>query len=293
MNATERLLIITADDCGLSAGITDGILELAGLGTITSTGVLMNLPESSRTVHVMRRAGLAVGAHLNVTLGRPLCPPAAIPSLLGTNREFDPTARAVFWRVARGKLRLADVEREWKAQIDRFIAVGGGLPSHLDTHAHLHVLPGFHSLLSRLALRYGIPRVRGGLRGQLVQVPGVLVGTLGSSTSLRSPPVPWQAEHLATLTVMGKARTPRPVRQLLHALPDGVTEIVCHPSRPDAELRRWDTFARGREREMLLLSRPWFRELLASEGIRLLDGQELSHCSAPRPEASTLCPLQA
>jgi predicted glycoside hydrolase/deacetylase ChbG (UPF0249 family) len=291
MSCEERLLIITADDCGLSTGITEGILELARLGTVTATSVLMNLPEGPGAVRETQRAGLVVGVHLNVTLGKPLCSPATVPSLLGTNREFDPTARAVFWRVARGELRLADVEREWEAQIERFIAVGGGVPAHLDTHAHLHVLPGFRVLLPRLARRYGVPRVRGGLRGQLLQVPGVWVGTLGSSRSTRSASRPWQADHLATLTVMGKARTPRPVRQLLHALPNGVTEIVCHPSRPDAELRRWDPFALGREREMLLLSRPWFRDLLASEGIRVLDGQELSQCSSPPLEASALYPL--
>ncbi|HWE62776.1 MAG TPA: ChbG/HpnK family deacetylase, partial [Chloroflexota bacterium] len=119
---TERLLIINADDCGLAAGITQSVLDLGRLGAISSTSVLLNLPDSDVALAAVQHAGLAVGVHLNVTLGSPLSATATVGSLLGAGGRFLPTARAVAWRLLRGGLSLAEVEREWTAQIERCLA---------------------------------------------------------------------------------------------------------------------------------------------------------------------------
>ncbi len=75
---------------------------------------------------------------------------------------------------------------------------------------------------------------------------------------------------------MGPARTPRPLHALLHALPDGVTELVCHPGYVDDELLSIDTLTHAREREWLLLSRPHLRETLTREGIHLVSWHALA-----------------
>lgn len=75
---------------------------------------------------------------------------------------------------------------------------------------------------------------------------------------------------------MGPARTPRPLHALLHTLPRGVTELVCHPGYVDDELLHIDTLTHAREREWLLLSRPHLWEALAREGIRLVSWRALT-----------------
>src|SRR5919199_4127486 len=158
MERAERLLIVNADDYGLAPGVTRGILELARCGAVTSTSTMINLPGSKDAVAAARSAALDIGLHLNICLGAPLLPPAAVPSLVAPNGRFV-RADVITRRRFAGQLRLDEVEREWSAQIERFLACGVR-PSHLDSHCHLHAYPGLYRLTMRLAGRYGIPGVR-------------------------------------------------------------------------------------------------------------------------------------
>jgi predicted glycoside hydrolase/deacetylase ChbG (UPF0249 family) len=267
MQQAERLLIVNADDFGLAPGVTQGIVELAQWGAVTSTSTMINLPGSEEAMAVACRAGLDMGLHLNICLGAPLVPPEAVPSLVAPNGCFV-RAEVITRRRFAGQLRLEDVEREWSAQIERFLACGVR-PSHLDSHCHLHAYPGLYRLAMRLAVRYGIPGVRRACAGLICHTPRVP----GMRRVLRSTPLngatPYQPEHFSVLSWMGLLRNARPLEALLRALPPGVTELVCHPGHVDDELRRVDTLTTPRAREWLALSRPAFRALLAREGIRL------------------------
>src|SRR5947208_8581695 len=113
-----RLLIVNADDFGLAPGVTRGILELARCGAVTSTSTMINLPGSQEAVAAARSLGLDMGLHLNICLGAPLLPPAAVPSLVAPDRRLVRADEITRWRFA-GQLRLAEVEREWSGQIER------------------------------------------------------------------------------------------------------------------------------------------------------------------------------
>lgn len=53
----------------------------------------------------------------------------------------------------------ADIQAEWSAQIERIMACGIRV-THLDSHQHLHALPGIARLTVTLARYYHIPFVR-------------------------------------------------------------------------------------------------------------------------------------
>jgi predicted glycoside hydrolase/deacetylase ChbG (UPF0249 family) len=269
-----RLLIVDADDLGLAPGVTEGILELAGLGSVTSTSVLINMPGGPEALRRARAAGLDAGVHLNLCAGTPLTPPDRVTSLLCPDGRFA-SARTIISRLFIGRLRLAEVEREWAAQIDRHIAIGGP-PSHLDTHLHMHALPDLYRIIMRLAQRYGISGVRCPMAGYLLQAPRLPLAPVPLGRVSRVERAPRHTDHFSVLTAQGRVRTARPLQALLRALPAGVTELVCHPGHVDDELRRIDPLTSQRERDWLQLARPSFQDALRREGIRLVTWADLS-----------------
>src|SRR3989440_7204766 len=279
LEGAAALLIRNADDFGLAPGVTQGILELAQCGAVTSTSTMINLPGSKEAVAAARGAGLDMGLHLNICLGAPLLSPEAVPSLVAPNGRFV-RADVITRRRFAGQLRLDEVEREWSAQIESFLACGVR-PSHLDSHCHLHAYPGLYRLTMRLAVRYGIPGVRRACAGLIYHAPHVP----GLGRVLRSAPLnsatPYQPDHFSVLSWMGFVRDARPLEALLHALPPCVTELVCHPGHVDDELRRVDTLTTPRAREWLALSRPAFHAFLAREGIRLTSWAEAAADTHP------------
>lgn len=54
------------------------------------------------------------------------------------------------------KVNPEEVEREWTAQIEKFLSYGLK-PTHLDSHHHVHGLPILHDVLERLAATYNVP----------------------------------------------------------------------------------------------------------------------------------------
>jgi predicted glycoside hydrolase/deacetylase ChbG (UPF0249 family) len=125
-----KYLIVNADDFNLTEGVTRGILDGHRHGIITSTTVMVNLPGLTRTRDLAREAsGLGLGLHVNLTLGAPVLPVDAVPSLVDGAGHFvrDRT------RVGESGAML-EIRAEIAAQARRFEEVFGRRPTHLDTH---------------------------------------------------------------------------------------------------------------------------------------------------------------
>ena len=62
------------------------------------------------------------------------------------------------------------------------------------------------------------------------------------------------------------------VAQFVKSLPDGTTELMCHPGYADAALQKTQTRLQGsRQNELRILTDTGIRNLVASLGIRLID----------------------
>jgi len=283
-------LIVNADDLGWTDGVNRGIVEAFHHGIVTSTSLLANGAAFAGGVEAARSApGLGVGVHLNLSDGPPVANPEVVTSLLNDNAEFAGGPQSLLLRRARRGLLLVEVEDEWDAQIQKIVDAGI-TPTHLDGHKHVHMLPGLFEIAVRLAKRHGIGAIRvsletSSLRAALSsgskQHAGVVMkqGVQARGLKLLARDVRAQAEHAGISTAdyfCGIAQTGELTRegvvQLVKSLPDGTTELMCHPGYADAALQKTPTrLQNSRQAELQILTDTAIRNLVASLGIRLID----------------------
>ena len=244
-------LVLNADDFGLAPAHSRRIAALRAKGFLTDTSLLANGISFEAAVADLRRAGLSeCGVHLCLTGGeRPVCAPRDIPSLLA-GPVFRPHWFPVLAALAAGRIRRAEVEREWEAQIAR--AAGAGFTvTHLDSHQNLHLTPQLFPLAVSLARRFKVPFVRAPraddppalpdappgarLRARLLARLGGRGRRLLEKASLPDPP---RVLGLAEAGHMTAARFQRAVADL----PEGDYEAVLHCGDEDDFTRaryRW------------------------------------------------------
>jgi len=283
-------LIVNADDLGWSEGVNRGIAEAHRHGIVTSTSLLANGAAFVLAVELARTTpGLGVGVHLNLSDGPPAAERETVTSLLNDNGEFAGSPESLLLRIARRGVDVGEVEREWEAQISK-VREAGISPTHLDGHKHVHMLPGLFEIALRLAKRHEIPAVRvaheeSSLRTALAagreQNAGIVMrqGVQARGLKLLARDAREMAERAGIATAdyfCGIAQTGELTRQgverLLRALPEGTTELMVHPGYLDDALKKSPTRLReSREEELRILTDTGIRNLVASEGIRLID----------------------
>lgn len=157
---TAAPVILCADDYAMTAGVSRGILELARARRLSATSALVTLErwaDDAKPVAGVRDC-IAVGLHIDLTLGTPLGP---MPSLAPEARF--PSLRQILMRALAGRINREEIAAEVTRQLDRFEAATGFPPDHVDGHQHVHALPAIRSgVLTALARRFpsGGPLVR-------------------------------------------------------------------------------------------------------------------------------------
>lgn len=249
-------LIINADDCNLTKGVTRGILEAHDRGVVTSTTILINLPLESETVRRLKRCRhLGLGLHLNVTLAVPVSPTARVRSLVKDGRFRRPPD------YAERAPSLQELIHEYEAQIVLFQKHFGTKPDHLDTHHHLHDREPFFKAVAAVAKRWKLP-IR---RSQMFQREGHEKETQTLRTT------DYLFGNLEAKFIWEET----PFLGIVETLPEGTSEIGCHPGYCDAELRAISSFREAREKELKLFSNSRLRKVLSQLGIELARFSEI------------------
>ena len=288
-------LIVNADDFGLTESVNRGILETHGRGIVTSTTLLANGAAFESAVALARASpGLGVGVHLNLSDGRPVAAPATVKSLLNGRGYFSSGPAELMMRMLSGKLSLAEVEREWRAQIEKVRGAGVAV-THLDGHKHVHMLPPVFPIAARLARDYDIRAVRLAVE-RPVRLAGLLRRNRGAATQLLKQYL--QARAVAAVALdyreqlqQAGVRSPAyfygltqtgfldaaELEAIFWNLPQGTSELMCHPGYADGALEQTRTRLLGqRERELDALTRPETRKVVAALGIQLIDYRDLT-----------------
>lgn len=155
-----RLLIVNADDFGMTAGISAGILAAHHHGIVTSTSVLANGRALAGYAAPLRDTGLGVGVHLAmVGEDPPLLSSSEIPTLVDRAGRFSATWTAVVRGMLAGRVDPDDIAREFRAQLERVRSYDLTL-THLDAHQHLQLWPSVRDVVLALASEAGIEAVR-------------------------------------------------------------------------------------------------------------------------------------
>jgi predicted glycoside hydrolase/deacetylase ChbG (UPF0249 family) len=236
-----KSLIINADDLGYDPAVTRGILEAMDRGIVTSTTLMVNGPHAEAAAGVAR--GRRVGLHLNLARWRPVW--AGFPAELLEEGELV-ESRA-------GALTAETVLHEALAQLDRLQALLGAPATHLDVHKHLHRNAGVLEGVLRAAAARRIPvraldgPMRQAVRARRLAATDGFIGDAGS-------------EPYWTLPTL---------RRELEALPDGLTELMCHPGYAPTTVK--SGYSWQREVELQTLTHSGARRLVERLGIRLVD----------------------
>jgi predicted glycoside hydrolase/deacetylase ChbG (UPF0249 family) len=157
----SRLLVVNADDMGLTPGVCRAVRRAHTHGVVTSTSVLAVGTAFEQAAATVREAGdLALGAHLAIVgEDRPLLSAREVPTLVDREGRFPLSYRTVVARGAAGRIDADDVAREFRAQLDRVRGIGVPV-THLDTHQHTHLWPAVAAVVVDLAREAGIRCVR-------------------------------------------------------------------------------------------------------------------------------------
>jgi predicted glycoside hydrolase/deacetylase ChbG (UPF0249 family) len=283
-------LIVNADDLGWTEGVNRGITDAHRNGIVTSTSLLANGAAFQSGVELaLSTPGLGIGVHLNLSDGAPVAPPELVTSLVNNSGKFEGGPENLLLRIARREVTLGEVEQEWDAQIGK-VREAGIAPTHVDGHKHVHMLPGLFEIALRLAKRHGIGAIR------VAHEASTLRAALSAGDDFRTSVVLKQgvqarglkflardagelaqhagiavADYFCGIAQTGEL-TKEGVARLLRALPDGTTELMCHPGYVDHELQSTATRLRAsRQMELEILTDVDIRKLVASQRIRLID----------------------
>ena len=157
-----KVLIVNADDFGHSTEVNAGVIRAHEHGIVTSTSLMVRRPAVDEAVAYARsRPQLAVGLHLE----------------------------------------LEGAAAEVEAQLERFVALVGRNPTHLDSHHHAHLREPARSAVIDAGRRLGVPVRHFDPR---VRYMGSFYGQTGIA-----------AEDLCAI---------------VRSLEDGITELGCHPA---------------------------------------------------------------
>lgn len=243
----DRKLIVTADDFGLSLPVNKAVERAHRDGVLSAASLMVGAPAMEDAVMRARKLpSLGVGLHLTLLNGRPVLPPDKVPALVGPDGRFsdDPVRFGVALYASPELRRQANAEIE--AQFERFHATGLAM-DHINGHRHFHLHPVVLEAIARLAPRFGNPPLRlplepfaASFAASRDRAFGRLAGSLFYSLQARRIRRRWvdggmaANDHVFGLYDSGAMTEERFLRLLDH-LPQGVSEIYCHPAT-----RRWE-----------------------------------------------------
>ena len=276
----SRTLIVTADDVGLHRGMTLGALAAHERGVVTACSVVASGPDFDDAAALLRRTPtLAVGAHLTLVGTRPLADPARIPSLLGPDGSLLAGFPAFMRRYVVGGVRLAEVELELRSQLEAITAAGLEV-TYLNSHQHLHALPGIFAIVCALAEEIGARHVRLPLDrgprprrlGRVVAMAGL--GALGRLARRRRARDAGVTIDNGTIGIAAAGHLSLDLALALLPHVSGVTELVCHPGLDQLELASEFAWGYEWERELHTLTDPRLRRAITEAGIALASFRE-------------------
>lgn len=224
----SRVLVVNADDFGLSSGVNRGVARAHDGGIVTSASAMVRRDAIEEAAALAReRPELSVGLHVDLS-----------------EWVYQDGEWVQLYEVVVGEDRAA-VEAEVAAQIASFVSLFGRQPTHLDSHQHRHLEDPVRSVVVETGMRLGVP-VRSCTPG--IEYWGDFYGQSG-----QGEPFP-------------EAITVDALLRLLASLPEGVTELGCHPADEPEE---GSSYSSERPVELEVLCDSRVRAAIADEGIEL------------------------
>ena len=282
-----KQVIINADDFGIHESINNGILAGHRHGAISSTTIIAAGEAFDHAIKLAAAApALGIGVHLTLVSERSVASPEKVASLVDAEGRLPRLYPQFLKQLLQGSISLAHIRYELTAQIEKVLAAGIQ-PTHLDSHQHMHVVPGVIDIALDLAKRYGIRAIRipdeplfffGGYRtsvGRFIGRGGLsaLASLARRKAARKGLAVP---QHFYGM-LAGGHMIEQNLLAIMAQLPAGTSEIMMHPGADDAAMVQHYGWHFNWQAELAAVTGEKLKNQLAVQGIKLISFRELIH----------------
>lgn len=179
----SKYLIVNADDFGYSYGINKGIIEAHTNGIVTSTSVMVDAIAADEAKKLTKFPDLSIGLHFEVK-------------------------------------DVLSVKAELERQIDKFVAIAGKSPDHLDTHKRHTTDDGIKEVLEDYAKAHNIP----------IRI--------------------FSAKHIGSFGINSDDSSVAQLKRSIDEATDKYSELMTHAGYSDDYLREHSSYNDPRENEL-------------------------------------------
>lgn len=236
-----KILIINADDMGMSDAVNEAVIECYKAGAITGTSLMACGRRFKEAARMLRDVGSSeAGVHLTLTgRFRPCSKDAfSVRTLTGKDGLFLPGYLPFALRYACGNINREEVRNEFTGQIKAVLAEGFRI-THLDSHEHVHMFPSVLDEVISLASGFGIKYIRLPLESPKMLLKGPYFKDVARHAALKALALGAKRKiKLAGIfcndMFLGHVHSGRLdegiLRFMTASLSDGASELAVHPA---------------------------------------------------------------
>jgi predicted glycoside hydrolase/deacetylase ChbG (UPF0249 family) len=249
----SRLLIINADDLGISPEVNRGIFLAYEKGVVTDSSLLIKGPYVHQAIEMIKKKSrFQVGIHVDLD-----------PLMGWKSPGIEQLPRPKLVEMMNKPNFAEKVKKEIDNQITAFLKEGL-IPSHIDTHHHVHGFPKIFEHLIEAMDRDGIKAIRFSKKGYY------LLGR--DEIRITTEQGHWMEDILRKRKILHPHHLIDPIVPFsLKEIPQGVSELMVHPSMGG------DTW---RQRDFKMLMNPLFMSTVKDQGIQLIGFADLASLPA-------------
>ena len=275
----EKVLMVHADDIGMSHSVNAATIEAFKKGLVTSGSIMVPCPWFPEiAAYAKEHPELDLGLHLTLTSEwkylrwRPVASPEKVKGLLDEE--------GFMWRSERQtamKATAQEIEIELRAQIERALQFGVK-PTHLDTHmGTLYTRKDFFDVYAKLGKEYGVPVMVMRPTPEIIAY-GKQVGMPITEDLLKKVEADGYVmlDYLNT-GVQGKnfAERKEAYKRFLRSLKPGVTMLIVHLGMNDPELKATTGSWEQRYADFQSFTDPEIEALIKELGVKLTTWREM------------------
>lgn len=203
-----KYLIVNADDFGYTYSINKGIIEAHTKGIVTSTSVMVDAIAADEAKDLTKFPDLSIGLHFELK-------------------------------------EVVNVKAELERQIDKFIAIVGKSPDHLDTHKRHTTDEGIKEVLEDYAKAHNIP----------IRI--------------------FNAKHIGSFGINSSDCSIAQLKRSIDEATEGYNELMTHAGYSDDYLREHSSYNNPREDELRSICDAEIKQYIQDKGLTLVNWRDL------------------
>lgn len=270
----SKLLIIHADDAGLSHSHNRATIKCLETGLVNSYSIMVPCPwHYEMVLFAKNNPGYDCGIHLTLTCEwknyrfGPVLPVSEVPSLVDTDGHFFKTREEL-----KANAKPEHVAKELNAQIQKAIAFGLA-PTHLDVHMYsVGAHEDFFQIYKALGDTYKLPLM---INKELMNMTGLPTETLIKKTDLVTHKI-----LIGTYDLFLNGKLYEYYERAAEKLVEGLNVLLLHPAFDDAEMKgitvdHPNFGSEWRQIDLNFFSDPKNKALFEKQDVQLVTWKEL------------------